>query len=78
MNTQLRLVGAGLGLGLVPLDVLRTSPFRDQLEILDVSDFKLSLGVWLVYPRQTGNLKPAIDALTESLCASFERQAAKV
>jgi DNA-binding transcriptional LysR family regulator len=76
-NIQLGLVSAGLGLGLVPLDVLRSSPHRDQLEILDVSDFKLSLGVWLVYPHQTGNLKPAIEALTESLSASFEQQAAK-
>jgi DNA-binding transcriptional LysR family regulator len=76
-NIQLGLVSAGLGLGLVPLEVLRTSPYRDQLEILDVSDFKLTLGVWLVYPHQTGNLKPAIDALAESLCASFERQAVK-
>jgi DNA-binding transcriptional LysR family regulator len=74
-DMQLRLVSAGLGLGLVPLDVLHASRYCDRLDVLDVSDFKLSLAVWVIHARQTGNLKPAIDALTESLAASFSRQA---
>jgi DNA-binding transcriptional LysR family regulator len=73
-DVQMRLVSAGLGLGLVPLDVLRVSPYRDQLQVLQISDFKLLLGVWLVHSHQTGNLKHAIDTLAESLTNCFNEK----
>jgi DNA-binding transcriptional LysR family regulator len=70
-DMQMRLVSVGMGLGLVPLDVLNASSHRHQLEVVEIGDFKLSLGVWLVFPHWTGNLKPAIVALSESLAKCF-------
>ncbi|WP_207005040.1 LysR family transcriptional regulator [Trinickia mobilis] len=76
-NTQLRLVATGLGLGLVPLDVLYTSAWRDQISVVDVSDFALSLDFWLVFPQHLGNLTRAAEALAQAIAASFVRQAAQ-
>ncbi|WP_244105342.1 LysR family transcriptional regulator [Burkholderia cepacia] len=73
-DMQLRLVASGLGLGLVPTDVLRASPRRSQLSVVEVSDFALALDVWLVFPRYLGNLRRAVDVLAESVATSFEQQ----
>lgn len=72
-DMQLRLVASGLGLGLVPTDVLRASPWRSQLSVVEVSDFALALDVLLVFPRYLGNLRRAVDVLAESVAASFEQ-----
>jgi DNA-binding transcriptional LysR family regulator len=76
-NTQLRLVATGFGLGVVPLEVLNTSAWRNQLSVVDVSDFALPLDFWLVYPQHLGNLARAAEALAQSISASFARQAAE-
>ncbi|WP_207005365.1 LysR family transcriptional regulator [Trinickia mobilis] len=76
-NTKLRLVAAGLGLGLVPLDLLHASAWRNQLSVVDVSDFAPSLDLWLVFPQHLGNLTRAAEALAQSISASFARQAAE-
>ncbi|WP_207005469.1 LysR family transcriptional regulator [Trinickia mobilis] len=70
-NTKLRLVAAGLGLGLVPLDMPHTSAWRDKLSVVDVSDFALSLDLWLVFPQYLGNLTRAAEALAQSISAFF-------
>ncbi|GAU03997.1 LysR family transcriptional regulator [Burkholderia stabilis] len=74
-DMQLRLVASGLGLGLVPTDLLRASPWRSQLSVVEVGGFALALDVWLVFPRALGNLRRAVDVLAESVAASFEQQA---
>jgi DNA-binding transcriptional LysR family regulator len=73
-DMQLRLIANGLGLGLVPLDVLSASEWRRHLSVIDVSDFGLALDVWLVFPRYLGNLQRAVEVLMESVVASFARQ----
>ncbi|WP_207005647.1 LysR family transcriptional regulator [Trinickia mobilis] len=76
-STQLQLVAAGLGLGLMPLDSLHASAWRNQLSVVDVGDFALSLDLWLVFPQHLGNLTHAAEALAQSISASFARQAAE-
>jgi DNA-binding transcriptional LysR family regulator len=68
---QLRWVAAGLGLGLVPASVLRRSDSYDELSVVGVSGFELKLGVWLVYPRQLGNLKRAAETLGDAVAERF-------
>lgn len=72
-ETQLRLVAAGLGLGLVPRSVLRHSAWRKELAIVGVADFALSLDVWLVHAKQMGNLAQAAEVLAQTVAASFAR-----
>ena len=68
---QLRLVAAGLGLGLVPRSVLRLSAHYKDLSIVDVEDFSLSLDIWLAHPRQLGNLKRAAEVLGNTVAEGF-------
>ena len=75
---QLRLVAAGLGLGLVPRTVLRQSTHYNDLSIVDVQDFSLSLDIWLAHPRQLGNLKRAAEVLGHTLAEGFSRFAKPV
>ncbi|GAB7535990.1 LysR substrate-binding domain-containing protein [Burkholderia sp. 22PA0099] len=46
-DVQLQAVVDGFGLGLVPLPLLDTSPLRDALEVVNVSDFRPSIDLWL-------------------------------
>jgi DNA-binding transcriptional LysR family regulator len=64
-DVQLRMVAAGRGLGLVPLGALRTSPMRENIAIVEVTDFSLSLDAWLLHHRQPGNLRKALEVLAE-------------
>ncbi|WP_414444854.1 LysR family transcriptional regulator [Burkholderia sp. 22PA0106] len=74
-DMQLRLVASGLGLGLVPHAVLKASPWRRQLRVIEAGDFDLKLDIWLVFAPQLGNFKRAVAVLTESVAASFADQA---
>ncbi|AXI02574.1 LysR family transcriptional regulator [Aquirhabdus parva] len=58
---QLGLVANGQGLGLVPQPLLEGSRYRNQLEIVPVSDFKPIIDLWLIHPRFTGNLYAPIS-----------------
>ncbi|WP_205965213.1 LysR family transcriptional regulator [Paraburkholderia flava] len=73
---QLRLVAAGLGLGLVPRSVLSRSAMARDLDIVNVSDFALKLDAWLVHALHLGNLKRAIDLLGDIAAETFRRHEA--
>ncbi len=65
LDVQLRMVAAGVGLGLVPLAAIKTSAVRRDIRIVDVTDFSLTLDAWLVHQRQPGNLRRALDVVAE-------------
>ncbi|KAF1054348.1 MAG: HTH-type transcriptional regulator BenM [Stenotrophomonas maltophilia] len=58
---QLGLVASGLGLGLVPAPLLARSSHREQLEVLNVSDFNPLIDLWLLHPRHLGNLAEPVE-----------------
>jgi DNA-binding transcriptional LysR family regulator len=71
-DTQLRMVAAGRGLGLVPRAMLSAKDPRDDIAIVDVTDFSLSLDVWLLHHRQPGNLRKALEIVAEELSVCLE------
>jgi DNA-binding transcriptional LysR family regulator len=73
---QLRMVASGLGLGLVPRSVLRASASRDEIEIVNAAGFAMQLDIWLVHLKEFGNMKRAIEMLTETVAGGFARYAA--
>ncbi|MGV8918635.1 MAG: LysR family transcriptional regulator [Pseudomonas sp.] len=77
-EVQLRMVAAGLGLGLIPRNVLNQSNFNNDLTVLEVKNFALSLDIWLVHPTQLGNLKRATEILGQTVVEGFaEHQKAR-
>ena len=58
---QLGLVASGMGLGLAPAPLLANSRHRDQLDIVNVSDFKPMIDLWLLHPRFLGNLQGPVE-----------------
>jgi DNA-binding transcriptional LysR family regulator len=78
IDMQLRLVSAGLGLGLVPETVLARSTLKDRLSVVEIADFSLSFDIWLVFPHQLGALRRAVELLGDSMIRSFERGASEL
>ena len=72
MELQLGLVADGVGLGLVPLPLLRISAHAAQLDVLQVSDFKPEIAVWIVRTRALGKMQSALAVLAESVKQSFK------
>ncbi|WP_027896851.1 LysR family transcriptional regulator [Zestomonas thermotolerans] len=64
-DLQLGLVANGMGLGLVPLPLLEGSRHRERLEVLNVTDFKPVIDLWLVRAAFVGNLQGAVDLVGE-------------
>lgn len=60
-DVQLGLVASGMGLGLVPEPLLRGSRHRDRLEVINVSDFRPVIDLWLVQAAFVGNLQGAVE-----------------
>ena len=75
-EVQLRMIASGLGLGLAPRSVLRASASRDEIAIVEATDFAMQLDIWLIHLREFGNLKRAIEALTGTVADGFARYAA--
>jgi DNA-binding transcriptional LysR family regulator len=68
---QLRMVAAGLGLGLIPRNVLSNSNSLADLTVVEVKNFALSIDIWLVHPAQQGNLKRATEILGQTVTDGF-------
>ncbi len=71
-ETQLRLVAAGLGIGLAPKRLLANSHFLKDLCPVEVVDFALKLDLWLLRAPELGNLSRALDVLDQVLVRTFE------
>jgi DNA-binding transcriptional LysR family regulator len=72
-DLQLSMVAAGRGLGLVPRAALDASALREGIMPVDVTDFSLSLDVWLLHRRQPGNLRKALDFVADSVSSGLQR-----
>lgn len=68
---QLRLVAAGLGLGLAPRSLLSRSAYADELVVVESPEFSLKLDIWLAHANEVGNFKRAIDVLATVLVETF-------
>jgi DNA-binding transcriptional LysR family regulator len=71
-ETQLRLVAAGLGLGLAPTRLLANSQFLEELCPVAVADFALKIDLWLLHAPDLGNLSRALEVLGRVLVQAFE------
>lgn len=70
-DLQLGLVASGLGLGLMPRPIFERSRHRDQLDALEVTDFKPVLDIWLIEPHLPGPLRQAADFFAEAVERAF-------
>jgi DNA-binding transcriptional LysR family regulator len=68
---QLGLVADGVGLGLVPQPLVAASAHAHSLDIVQVSDFKPEITVWIVRTRAIGKMESALAVLAESIARSF-------
>lgn len=73
---QLSLVARALGIGLAAPEVLARSPHRDALQIVDVTDFRSRLKVWLVHGELPGRLVRPVALMRDALIEALERDAA--
>ena len=77
-DLQLGLVANGVGLGLMPRPILERSRHRAQLDIVNVTDFKPVLDIWLVQPLQPGPVQHAIDLFAASVEQAFAAAPLKI
>jgi DNA-binding transcriptional LysR family regulator len=68
---QMRMIAAGLGLGLLPRKLLQESPLRDQLAIVEVRDFALQVDIWGAHSLRPGNLRQANELLIQQVSDGF-------
>ena len=54
---QIALVAQGLGPGLVPRAALANSPWRDEIAVLNLSDFQPAVSLWLIHAQYLANLQ---------------------
>lgn len=66
---QLGLVANGMGLGLVPTPLLANSRHKQQLDVVNISDFKPMIDLWLLHPRYLGNLQDAVELFGKVVAA---------
>lgn len=68
---QMRMVAAGLGLGLIPATLLPGNPYAHALSVVSIEDFQLKMGIWVTHSPRPGNLRLAnqllIQAITDGL-----------
>jgi len=77
-DLQLGLAANGVGLGLMPRPILERSRHRKQLDIVNVTDFKPVLDIWLVQPLQPGPVQHAIDLFAQSVEQAFAQSPLKI
>jgi DNA-binding transcriptional LysR family regulator len=76
-DLQLGLAANGVGLGLMPRPILERSRHRSHLDIVNVTDFKPVLDIWLVQPMQQGPVQHAIDYFAQAVEHAFAQPVLK-
>ncbi len=71
-DVQLQGVADGFGLGLVPLPLVGASPLRDALEIVNVSDFRPPVDLWLTQRDGVERLAEPVRAVGDAARALFD------
>mgnify|MGYP001070520902 CR=1 FL=1 len=71
MDIQLRMIASGMGIGVIPKKLLLASPARDELAIVNVQDFSVTLDMWVVHPSELGNLKSAVELFVAAIAADI-------
>jgi DNA-binding transcriptional LysR family regulator len=66
-DLQFSLISEGIGLGLAPPAVVRTSPRCKHMKFIKVKDFSPELGVWLLHSKNIGRVAPAVKSLREAI-----------
>jgi DNA-binding transcriptional LysR family regulator len=64
---QFSLISNGVGLGLAPPHVFRSSRWRKNMKVLKVKDFAPKQTVWLLHSKHIGRLAPAVGCLRDSV-----------
>lgn len=77
-DLQLGLAASGIGLGLMPRPILERSRHRSHLDIVNVTDFKPVLDIWLVQPQQPGPVQHAIDFFADAVQHAFAESPLKI
>ena len=70
------LIARGLGVGLTAGEMLKASPYRKALRVIEVPEFKAEVGAWLVHRATDGRLAAPLDHLRGALrqaLAAFPR-----
>ncbi|WP_353189875.1 LysR family transcriptional regulator [Pandoraea pnomenusa] len=73
---QLSLVARGMGVGLAAPEVLARSPYRKSLQVLDVTDFKSRLNVWLVHGALPKRLAQPVALMRDALIDELKNDTA--
>jgi DNA-binding transcriptional LysR family regulator len=68
---QLSLVARGLGLGLIPAQVLRASRHRRHVRAVDLRDFDLDIGIVALRAAALGHLETAADRFESALAQAL-------
>ncbi|CAB3756435.1 LysR family transcriptional regulator [Paraburkholderia humisilvae] len=71
-DLQLSLVARGLGVGLTTPEVLERSPNRASLQLIEATDFKNVLNIWLVHGALPGRLVRPVALLRDVLLEKLE------
>ena len=66
-DLQFQSVAEGLGLGLSPLPMLESSPWRERLQTIALPDFKPMIDLWLVTGKPLGRLDAPVQAFGEAV-----------
>lgn len=69
---QMRMIAAGLGLGLLPKRLLQESPLRDELSVVTVKDFSLAMDIWVAHSLRPGNLRQANELLIQQVALGLQ------
>ncbi|CAM2145208.1 HTH-type transcriptional regulator HdfR [Pararobbsia alpina] len=75
---QLDLVADGVGLGLVARTALAASARANDLDVINVTDFKPSIDIWMVKPRFLGKLQYPVGRFGTAVQQAFKPAAAQV
>jgi hypothetical protein len=57
----------------IPPQVYQTSPFRDQLQVLRISDFSPAQDVWIANLKYIGHQEKAVECLRDAVLQYLKR-----
>jgi DNA-binding transcriptional LysR family regulator len=73
-DLRLSLVARGIGIGFSTPASLAASPLRDQIRVVELKDFRLSVCAWLVHRPPAGRLAQPLAVFKDALLAELSSE----